>query len=115
MVGRIALLDSKFLEYEHAVIGIVESTMNVGTVFVTLFPNFNMSIKDPYLTTALKVQVQIVGVSQVQGAFARTLHYQMVYRVQNHALELNIPSNDGALHLMVDGHEDALSYQFVPK
>ena len=63
MVGRIALLDSRFLEYEHAVVRTIESTMNARTVFVTLFPNFNMSLKDPYLTTALKVQVQIIGTS----------------------------------------------------
>ena len=63
--GYTHLLDSRFLEYEHAVIRTVESTMNVRTVFVILFPNFNMSLKDPYLTTALKVHVQIIGVSQV--------------------------------------------------
>ena len=47
-----------------------------------------MSLADPHLLDTLKVQVQIVGVDQVQDAVAATLHYHMVYRVQNHALDL---------------------------
>ena len=62
---RISLLDSRFLEYQNAVIGTVQITLNAGTIFVTLFPNFNMSLKDPHLCDALKVQVQITGASQV--------------------------------------------------
>ena len=45
------------------------------------FPNFNMSLKDPHLCDALKVQVQIIGASQVQDTFAATLHYQLAYRL----------------------------------
>ena len=39
-----------------------------------------MSLADPHLLDALKVQVQIVGVDQVQDAVAATLHYQMCTR-----------------------------------
>ena len=74
-VSRMALLDSIFLEYQHAVIGTVQTTLNAGTVFVTLFPNFNIPLKDPHLCDALKVQVQITGASQVQDTYATTLHY----------------------------------------
>ena len=56
-ISRISLLDSRFLEYQHAVIGTVQTTLNAGTVFVTLFPNLNMPLKDPHLCDALKVQV----------------------------------------------------------
>ena len=75
VVSRISLLDSRFLEYQNAVIGTIQTTLNARTIFVTLFPNFNMSLKDPYLCDALKVQVQITGASQVQDTFAATLHY----------------------------------------
>ncbi|KAL4599363.1 hypothetical protein ACB092_11G121300 [Castanea dentata] len=64
IASRISLLDSRFLEYHNAVIGIVQATLNAGTVFVTLFPNFNMSLKDLHFCDALKVQVQITGASQ---------------------------------------------------
>ena len=55
VVSRISLLDSRFLEYQNAIIGIVQTTLNAGTIFLTLFPNFNMSLKDPHLCDALKV------------------------------------------------------------
>ena len=105
VVSRISLLDSRFLEYQNTVIGTVQTTLNAGTVFVTLFPNFNMSLKDPHLCDALKVQVQITGASQVQDTFAATLHYQLAYRLQNHAFDMAVPdmaqSND-ALLIQVD-------------
>ena len=105
VVSRIALLDSRFLEYQNAVIGIVQTTLNAGTVFVTLFPNFNMSLKNPHLCDALKVQVQIAGASQVQDTFAATLHNHLAYRLQNHAFDMEVQdmaqSND-ALLIQVD-------------
>ena len=42
-----------------------------------------MSLKDPHLCDALKVQVQITGASQVQDTFAATIHYELAYRLQN--------------------------------
>ncbi|KAL4649979.1 hypothetical protein ACB092_01G052900 [Castanea dentata] len=93
------------MEYHNAVIRTVQTTLNAGTVFVTLFPNFNMSLKDPHLCDALKVQVQITGASQVHDTFAAILHYQLAYRLQNHAFDIAIPeiaqSND-ALLIQVD-------------
>ncbi|GAV86198.1 MP domain-containing protein [Cephalotus follicularis] len=61
ITSKIALLDTHFLDYQHACIGTVETTLNAGTVFITLFPNVNMRLSDPYLLTAFKVQIQIVG------------------------------------------------------
>ena len=64
-----------------------------------------MSLKDPHLYDALKVQVQITRASQVQDTFAATLYYQLTYRLQNHAFDMAIPdiaqSND-ALLIQVD-------------
>ena len=81
IASRISLLDSRFLEYQNTIIGTVQTTLNAGTIFVTLFPNFNMSLKNPHLCDAHKVQVQITGASQVQDTFAATLHYQLAYRL----------------------------------
>jgi len=105
IVSRISLLDSRLLEYQNAVIGTVQTTLNVGKVFVTLFPNFNMSLKDPHLCDALKVQVHITRASQVQDTFAATLHYQLAYRLQNHAFDMvepNIAQSNDALLIQVD-------------
>ena len=43
IASRISLLDSKFLEYQNAVTGTIQTTLNVGIVFITLFPIFKMS------------------------------------------------------------------------
>lgn len=34
--------------------------MDDGTIFVSMFPDFNILLADPYLMKALKVQVQIL-------------------------------------------------------
>lgn len=44
VVVRISLLDTRYLEYRHANLGKTDVTLNTGTVFVTVFPNFNMSL-----------------------------------------------------------------------
>ena len=104
-VSRMALLDFRFLEYQHEVIGTVQTTLNAGTVFATLFPNFNTPLKDPHLCDALKVQVQITRASQVQDTYAATLHYQLAYRLQNYAFDMVVPKmaqTDDALLIQVD-------------
>ena len=50
------------MEYQHACIAAIETTLKAGTVVVTLFPNFNMCLANPHLLDSLKVQVQIHGV-----------------------------------------------------
>ncbi|CDP21296.1 unnamed protein product, partial [Coffea canephora] len=114
VVARVALLDTRFTQYQHACIATVETTLNAGTVFVTLFPNFNMSLVDPHLLDALKVQVQIIGVDQVQDAIAATLYYQMAYRVQNHALDLTVPGGEDALLIQVD-EKNSTSCTHIPR
>ena len=116
-ISRISLLNSRFLEYQHAVIGIVQTTLNARTVFVTLSPNLNMPLKDPHLCDALKVQVQITRASQVQDTHITTLHYQLAYRLQNHAFDMAVPdmaqTND-ALLIQVDPRMTPMC-MFVPR
>ncbi|PKI44151.1 hypothetical protein CRG98_035444 [Punica granatum] len=102
VVAHMALLDTRFLEYQHACIGTIETTLNMETIFVTLFPNFNMALSDSWLLTALKVQLQIIGAPQVQDFVAAILHYHMAYRVQNHALDLSLTWSEEALIIYVD-------------
>ena len=44
VVARMTLFDIKFLEYKHACIGTVQTTLNARTVFVTLYLNFNIAL-----------------------------------------------------------------------
>ena len=64
-----------------------------------------MFLKDPHLCDALKVQVQITGASQVQDTFATTFHYQLAYKLQNHAFNmavLDMAQSNDALLIQVD-------------
>ncbi|KAH9801855.1 hypothetical protein KPL71_001180 [Citrus sinensis] len=57
--ARLAMLDTRFKQYQDAVIGTVLTTLHAGSVLLTFYPNFNLSLQDPNLPITLKVQVQI--------------------------------------------------------
>ncbi|KAF4360715.1 hypothetical protein F8388_016502 [Cannabis sativa] len=103
--ARIGLLDTRMRKYQHASIATIETILNAGTVVVTLFPNFNMSLRDNRLTDAFKVEVQTVGVDQDPTSLGATLHYQMAYRLHDHALDLNFPQTQDALLISVDSKQ----------
>ncbi|KAK8997169.1 hypothetical protein V6N11_020653 [Hibiscus sabdariffa] len=105
VVARIALLDTRYLTYQDACIGTVEATMNNGLVMVTLFPNFTIALKDPNLMDALKVQIHIVGAQQVESSIIATLHYQFVYRIQDHSFRLDGCGSNDSLLITVNTQE----------
>ncbi|KAH9734701.1 hypothetical protein KPL71_017464 [Citrus sinensis] len=59
VTARIAMFDTRFKQYQDVVIGTVLTTLHAGSVLLTFYPNFNLSLQDPNLPTTLKVQVQI--------------------------------------------------------
>lgn len=81
VVARLALLDSRYEQYNYACVVTVQTTLNIGTFFLTLFLHFNLKLDDPIIYDHLKVQLQLVGTPQVLGTYVATLHYQMAYRV----------------------------------
>nr|QJS95220.1 polyprotein [Petunia vein clearing virus] len=115
VVARLALLDTRYLEYQHANLGTAEITLNAGTVFITLFPNFTMSLSDANLSTALKIQVQIQGAPLTKDSIQATLHYQIAWRVQNHAMDLTLPGGEEALFLKIDAGNGATQCTQVPR
>ncbi|KAH9792618.1 hypothetical protein KPL71_004196 [Citrus sinensis] len=103
VTARIALLDTRFKEYQHAAIGTVLTTLHAGSVLLTFYPNFNLSLEDPNLPTTLKVQIQLQGAEQTPTSKIATLHHQIVYRLQNHALDLPTPyTTSDALMILAD-------------
>ncbi|KAH9649381.1 hypothetical protein KPL70_025959 [Citrus sinensis] len=93
VTARLAMLDTRFKQYQDAVIGTVLTTLHAGSILLTFYPNFNLSLQDPNLPTTLKVQIQIQGAEQISSAKIATLHHQLVYRLQNHALDLPTPEH----------------------
>ncbi|KAG7547611.1 Viral movement protein [Arabidopsis suecica] len=77
VVARIALLDSRLKSYQQACIRTVQTTLNAGTVFITLFPNFNVSLQDPNLLKALKVQLQIIGAPMQEETSDEALYLEV--------------------------------------
>ncbi|KAH9671280.1 hypothetical protein KPL70_017307 [Citrus sinensis] len=103
VTARIALLDTRFKEYQHTVVGTVLTTLHAGSVLLTFYPNFNLSLEDPNLPTTLKVQIQLQGAEQTPTSKIATLHHQIVYRLQNHALDLPTPyTTSDALMILAD-------------
>lgn len=86
-----SLLNRTFMLYEHAIIGSAIVTMNSGSVMFTFYPNFNMPLRYPNLSSALQIQVQIQGAPQIGIAFAGTIHHQLIYRIQDHVVNLCLP------------------------
>ncbi|KAL2466672.1 putative viral movement protein [Abeliophyllum distichum] len=125
-VSRIVLLDTRFAYYQCGCIGTVHTTLNAGTILVRMFLNFNMLVSDPQLLSALKIQVQIVGAIPSIVTYAATLHYQMIYRVENHSLEfatlqaLMMPSSSrwkqiNQLHLCSETDPESELLKLIPK
>lgn len=81
VVAMIAFVDSHFPEYQQACLGIVQVTLNIGTIFVTLVPHFNIPLTNMFLLDALKIQIHITGAPMVEGTSAATIHYQMIYHI----------------------------------
>ncbi|KAH9780643.1 hypothetical protein KPL71_008154 [Citrus sinensis] len=103
VTARISLLDTRFKQYQHAVVRTVLTTLHAGSVLLTFYPNFNLSLEDPNLPTTLKVQIQLQGAEQTPTSKIATLHHQIVYRLQNHALNLPTPyTTSDALMILAD-------------
>ena len=104
VTARIALLDTRFKQYQHAIIGTVLTTLHAGSALLTFYPNFNLSLLDSNLATTLKVQIQLQGAEQITSTKIATLHHQLVYMPQNYALDLPTPhiANSEALIILAE-------------
>ncbi|KAJ6927547.1 hypothetical protein NC651_011556 [Populus alba x Populus x berolinensis] len=47
VAAKLALLNTRYLEYQHTCIESLETMFNCGTVVVTFYPNFNMALNNP--------------------------------------------------------------------
>ncbi|KAI5423648.1 hypothetical protein KIW84_030028 [Lathyrus oleraceus] len=88
---KIALLDSSYLHYENVVIGTVLTTLHAGSV-------------------------QITGTDQVPEAMSVTLHHQIIYRLQNHSIDLPLSGcSYDSLLVVTNREEDIPSIVQIPR
>ncbi|KAI9095418.1 hypothetical protein K1719_026452 [Acacia pycnantha] len=63
----------------------------------------------------LKVQIQITGAEQDSQAIMATLHHQIVYRLQNHALDLSLPNSTTDALVAISNRADDTSIIQIPR
>ena len=106
VTARLALLNTIYTQYEHAVIGTCLSTLHAESISLTYYPNFNILLRDQNLHKCLKIQVQILGAPMQANSYMATVHHQLAYRLQDHALDLPLPSHNGDMIFIKAERED---------
>ena len=87
----------------HKQVDRISLRTDAGSVLLTFYPNFNLSLVDPNLPTTIKVQIQLQGADQTPTSKLATLHHQIVYRLQNHTLDLpTLYTTSDALIILTD-------------
>ncbi|KAK4737244.1 hypothetical protein R3W88_000941 [Solanum pinnatisectum] len=64
---------------------------------------------------ALKIQVQILGAPLARDAIQVTLHYQLAWRVQNHAMDLSLLGGQDSLFLNIDATNGTTQCTQIPR
>ncbi|MED6124377.1 hypothetical protein PIB30_058404 [Stylosanthes scabra] len=113
--GKIALLDITFKEYQHALIGTLITTLTNGSVVLTISPNFTLRLTNPTVSQRIKIQIQLIGAVQDPQAETATLHHQVLYRVQDHALDLPLPNSTGDAFFMFNDQHHGPVIVNIPK
>ncbi|KAK2654996.1 hypothetical protein Ddye_008048 [Dipteronia dyeriana] len=117
----IALLNTVYKKYEHAVIGTCLSTLNAGSISLTYYLNFNIPLRDQNLHNCLKVQLQILGAPilraiMLPNSYMATLHHQIAYRLQDHAIDLPIPCHTrDTLFIKAEREDEVPTIIQIPK
>ncbi|KAK0573432.1 hypothetical protein LWI29_007951 [Acer saccharum] len=116
ITARLALLNTIYTQYEHAVIGTCLSTIYAGSISLTYYPNFNIPLRDQNLHKCLKIQVQILGAPMQVNSYMATVHHQLAYRLQGHALDLPLLGHNGDTIFIKAEREDEVPTIFqIPK
>ncbi|KAI9111993.1 hypothetical protein K1719_016889 [Acacia pycnantha] len=113
--SKVALLDSTYKKYSDSLIGALLTTLSNGSFILTIQPDYNVSLIDRTLPGRLKVQIQITGVEQDSQAIMATLHHQIVYRLQNHALDLSLPNSTTDALVAISNRADDTSIIQIPR
>ncbi|KAL5831260.1 hypothetical protein ACOSQ4_016614 [Xanthoceras sorbifolium] len=108
VTARLALLNSIYCKYDQAVIDTSITTLHAGSICLTFYPNFNIPLTDPNICKCLKIQVQIFDISIAPGSYMATLHHQLAYRLQDHAIDFLLPGTSTKTLLITGEREEIL-------
>ncbi|MED6149107.1 hypothetical protein PIB30_059296 [Stylosanthes scabra] len=74
-----------------------------------------MRLTNPTLSQRIKIQVQLIGVIQDSSAEQATFQHQVLYKVQDHALDLNLPNSTGDALLMFTDQNHGPAIVNIPR
>ncbi|KAI9087328.1 hypothetical protein K1719_030648 [Acacia pycnantha] len=115
VTAKVAFLDSTYKKYSDYLIGALLTTLSNDSVILTIQPDYNISIFERTIPGRLKVQIQITGAEQDSQAIMATLHHQIVYRLQNHALDLALPNSTTDALVAISNRADDTSIIQIPR
>jgi hypothetical protein len=73
-------------------------------------------LRDANLHNCLKVQLQILGADMQPNSYMATLHHQIAYRLQDHALDLPIPGHSGdTIFIKAEREDEVPTIIQIPK
>ncbi|MED6139838.1 hypothetical protein PIB30_087730 [Stylosanthes scabra] len=78
-------------------------------------PNFTLRLTDLTVSQRIKIQIQLIGAIQDSQAEIATLHHQVLYRVQDHALDLPLPNSTGDALFMFNDQNNSPAIVNIPK
>ena len=85
----IAILDTRWKTFEKALITIVEAGLNQGHVVLQVEPNFTLDIHKPSLTDAIKVLIQVNGLTMKPDESALAIYHSITSKVQTHMFSMS--------------------------
>ena len=77
----IVILDTRWQSFEKALIITIEAGLNQVHVVLQVEPNFTLDIHKPSLTDAIKVLIQVNGLTMKPDESALAIHNSMTYKV----------------------------------
>ena len=92
-----ALRDTRHLNFDDILLGVVQSSLSSGPVHFDCFPNFTVSLHDPYVLKALTLNIKTSSTFMIEG----TKQLALIYRVYYKCIKTNL--NVQALKKNPDG------------
>ena len=64
---HMAFRDTRHLNFDHSLSGVVQSSLSSGPAHFDYFPNFTVSLHDPYVLKAPTLNIKTSGTSMIEG------------------------------------------------
>jgi hypothetical protein len=83
----LGLRDGRFMVYQDALLGMVESSLYNGPIYFDCYPNFVVSLKDKTVSKTLELDVETYGYNMHEGAQPLVIVYRIYYKLMKTTLE----------------------------